>query len=61
MGKYIRYEVNLYKDGAMSPIDVIDAPAGYTAEQYIADCEDNADSDYVEMLKSGFVTLHEVE
>lgn len=58
-----KYEVN-YTDpetGATSPIDIVEGPEGYTAEQYIADCEANADEEWCKMLRKGTVDLHEVE
>lgn len=60
---YEIYEVN-YKDpntGAISPIDTIIAPIGYTAEDYIKDCRDNADPDWCEFLDSGEVIIYAVE
>lgn len=58
-----QYQVNFrdYNNGATSAIDVITAPDGYTAEQYIADCRANADDEWNEMLANGEVTLLEVE
>lgn len=58
-----KYEVNFYdyNNGATSAIDVIEADDNYTAEQYIADCEANADDEWNEMLKNGEITLVEVE
>lgn len=58
-----KYEVNYYdpSNGATSPIDVVEAPEGYTAEQYVADCAEYADDDWNEMLEAGIVTLTEVE
>ena len=55
----MKYEVNYFDpaNGATSPIDTIDAPEGYTAEQYIADCRENADQEFAEMLERGKVTL----
>ena len=48
--------------GNTSPIDTITAPEGYTAEQYIKDCESNADPEWVEMLNNAVsVKLVEVE
>lgn len=55
----MRYEVNFTDatTGATSPIDVITAIEGYTAEDYIRDCNDNADDDWNEMLANGTVEL----
>lgn len=59
----MKYQVNFteYSTGATSPIDTIDAPAGYTAEDYINDCKENADPEYIEMLETGHVVLVEIE
>lgn len=57
-----QYEVD-YTDhttGATSPIDTIQAPDGYTAADYIEDCEKNAGPDYIEMLKNGDIELIEL-
>ena len=47
--------------GATSPIDNIMAPEYYTSAQYISDCEEYGDPDYVSMIKSGIVTLEEIK
>ena len=47
--------------GATSPIDTIEERAGYTAADYISDCEGNADPEWVEMLHRGEVELIEVQ
>ncbi len=54
-----KYEVDItyYSNGATSAIDTITAPTGYTAEDYISDCERNADDDWNEMLKTGDISL----
>lgn len=57
----MKYEVNLSANGATSPIDTIEAPAGYTAADYIRDCNENADRDWCEVLSSGIVTLTPIE
>lgn len=59
----VRYQVD-YTDpdtGATSPIDTISARAGYTAVDYIRDCDANADSDLCEMLHRGSVTLQKLD
>lgn len=59
----VRYQVE-YTDpdtGATSPIDTINARAGYTADDYIRDCDENADSNWCEMLHRGTVTLQELD
>ena len=58
-----KYEVN-YTDrttGATSAIDTIAAPNNYTAADYVRECEENGDPDYVEMLHAGNVTLVEID
>lgn len=60
MTKYV-VEFYDYTNGATSPIDTIVASEGYTAEDYIRDCESNADQEWVDMLKNGDVTLVPVE
>lgn len=58
-----KFEVDFYdySNGATSPIGIIIADDNYTAEDYVRDCEHNADDDWCEMLKGGRVTLVEVE
>ena len=58
-----KYEVNFTdnRNGATSSIDNIETADNYTAEQYIADCKENADDDWNEMLANGTVKLVEVE
>ena len=59
----MKYEVNFTDNqtGATSPIDVITAPEGYTADDYVRDCKENADPEWCEMLDNGTITLIEVE
>lgn len=47
--------------GATEAIDNITAPEGYTADDYIRDCDQNADPEWCEMLHAGTVALVEVE
>ena len=60
-----KYEVDLITlqetNKVISPIDTIIAPTGYTAEDYISDCQGNADDDWCEMLKAGDVRLVEID
>lgn len=58
-----KYTVEFFdpSNGATSEIDTIVAADDYTAEQYVADCEANADEDWIEMLHRGKVTLAEAE
>ena len=44
-----------------SPIDTIEAPEGYTAEQYVEDCMRNADEAWCEMLRKGWVELYDLD
>jgi hypothetical protein len=54
------YIVYLKANGAESPIDQIVTDAGYTAEQYVKDCEENGDPEWIEMLHSGGIILEEI-
>ncbi len=58
------YEVDFYdpSNKATSPIDTLmNYPDDYTAERYINDCLKNADTDYNNMLATGFISLVEFE
>lgn len=58
----MKYQVE-YTDsrtGATSAIDTITAAEGYTAEQYIEDCRENADQEWIDMLEQGTVELIEL-
>lgn len=59
----MKYEVHFkdYESGATSPVDVIDAQEGYTAQTYIQDCIDNADPEWIEMLSKGEVSIIPIE
>ena len=59
MKKY-QVEFNDFDKGYTTPIDTIVVPDGYTAEDYIRDCKDNADEDWNEMLSHGSITLFEL-
>lgn len=58
-----KYEINFTDNntGATSAIDTITAADNYTADDYIKDCNNNADADYIEMLKNGTITLYEID
>ena len=58
-----KYQVNFtdYRNGATSAIDVIEAKDGYTAENYIDDCNCYADQEWCDMLKEGKITLDELD
>lgn len=60
MKKYV-VEYTDAETGATSPIDNFEEKDGYTAEQYIKDCDDNADEDWCKMLHEGTVELVEVD
>lgn len=53
----IRYHIN----GATSAIDTVEAEAGYTADQYLADCRENADEEWNALLAQGDVFLVEID
>lgn len=55
----VKYEVDFTdsRTGATSPIDTVVAPEGYTAEQYLNDCRENADQEWIDMLEHGTVKL----
>lgn len=57
-----KYEVNFTdcETRATSPIDTVIKPDGYTADQYIKDCKENADDEWNRMLENGEVTLVEI-
>lgn len=59
----MKYEIDFhdYKNGATSPIDTVEAPVGYTAEEYIEDCKHGADKEWNEMLASGEVIVIPIE
>lgn len=61
--KDMKYTVEFYdhSNGATSAIDNIEAPEGYTAEQYVDDCRKNAADEWVQMLEAGEVTLFPIE
>ena len=42
------------------PIDAIEAADGYTADDYVRDCKENADDDWNRMLSGGMVILTEI-
>ena len=59
----MKYEID-YIDpitGATSPIDNVEAPKGYTADDYIRGCRENADQEWVDMIESGTVIVVELE
>ena len=59
----MKYQIN-YTDpatGATSPIDTVSAKPGYTAEEYIAACDQNADQEWCDMLHAGTVTVEALE
>ena len=56
-----KYEVRYSNGETVEAIDTVYAPEGYTAEEYVKDCEENADQEWVDMIHAGFVELIEVE
>lgn len=60
MKKYIIYLTDS-QTGASSPIDNIMAADNYTAADYIKDCENNANQEYIDMLAGGVVTLEAID
>ena len=59
----MKYEVNYIdsETGAESPIDTVWADPGYTAEDYLNECRENAEPEWTEMLEKGEVVLYPVE
>ena len=59
----MKYQIEFYdpSNGATSPIDVVEAPEGYTADNYIRDCKENADASWCEMLESGTIMVVELD
>ena len=55
-----KYEVDLTINGVTSAIDIITASDDYKAADYIRDCESNADNEFCEMLKTGEISLVEI-
>ena len=45
----------------LTVIDTIEAPDGYTSEEYEKDCKENADEDWNELFSQGWVTVEEIE
>ena len=58
-----KFEVDFFdrRNDATSAIDIVYAEDGYTAEMYVKDCYENADFEWIEMLKNGDVTIAECE
>ena len=54
-----RFVVNLTVDGATSAIDTVVAIDTYTADDYIAECDENANGEWCAMVHSGEITLEE--
>lgn len=61
MKHYIVNYTEFDRPDISSPIDNIEAPEGYTAEQYVEDCMHNADEDWCEMLRKGWVELYDLD
>lgn len=54
-----KYEIDYIdpETGAISPIDNVEKEYGYTAEDYVRDCEENADDAWIDMLHRGAVKV----
>lgn len=61
MKRYIVNYTEFDRPDISSPIDNIEAQEGYTAEQYVEDCMRNADEDWCEMLRKGWVELYDLD
>lgn len=61
MKHYIVNYTEFDRPDISSPIDNIEAPDGYTAEQYVEDCMRNADEEWCEMLRKGWVELYDLD
>lgn len=61
MKHYIVNYTEFDRPDISSPIDNIEAPEGYTAEQYVEDCMRNADEEWCEMLRKGWVELYDLD
>lgn len=46
----MRYQVNVRLNGVTSAVDSIVAPEGYSAKDYVRDCNENGDDEWNEML-----------
>ena len=59
----MKYQINYFdqKTGATSAIDTVTAKEGYTAEDYIRDCRENADQEWIDMLDNGTVSIEQIE
>ncbi len=57
----MKFEVVLHQDGCDSSIDVIEAPEGYSADDYIRHCYRKADAEFIKMLGTGEVELVKVK
>ena len=47
------YQIELETENCRTPIDIVTAENGYTAEKYILDCYYNADIDWLNMIRQG--------
>ena len=55
-----RYLIQLTVNGTTSDIDNVNASEGYTADQYMEDCRENADDDWLEMISLGEIRVIDV-
>ena len=57
----MKYQIELLTENYRTPIDTVEAEEGYTAKQYIFDCIENADIDWIEMVCHGTVIVVTIE
>lgn len=59
----MKFEVEYYdyENKYTTCLEIINARADYTVEQYVKDCAENADDDWNEMLANGRVSLRPIE
>lgn len=53
-------EITYYENGATSAIDQVYEEEGFTAEQYVKNCEKWSDKEWVELIHSGDVEIIDV-
>lgn len=57
----IKYQINLTDaNGATSAIDTVEATYGYTAEDYIDECDKNADEEWCDMIAKGTISVEQI-
>lgn len=54
----MKYQINYTINGTTSEIDTVyTVDENYTADQYIKDCEANADQEWIDMIQDGEITV----